>query len=35
MSSKTLTLTLLVLITLAVLWTSGKLQNVLQVAFGK
>ncbi len=35
MNSRTLTISLLVAITLAVLWTSGKLQGILQAAFGK
>ncbi len=34
MNDRTLTLTLILLITLAILWTNGKLQAVLNAAYG-
>lgn len=35
MNSKTLTIALIITITLAVLWTNGKLAALLNAAFGK
>lgn len=34
MTSRSMTLTLLILITLAVLWAQGKLQKIFNAAFG-
>lgn len=34
MNSRNMTIALLILITLAVMWTKGKLQKILEAAFG-